>query len=136
MSEAKYTPGPWYLRERQPTADTKPGDYDHPDCPEIRIDGDPKEHYTVAVAIDDMGNQAINKANARLIAAGPEMEDALEAIAEALDAPRNRFSKLEPVMAQTSHLGRLASKYKVVPAEDTIHHAVLVARAVIAKART
>ena len=73
-----HTAFPWYIRERAGAGSgVEPGDYDHPSCREIRIDGGP-EHHTVAVAIDDFGVPEINLGNARLIAAIPKLLQALK----------------------------------------------------------
>lgn len=62
---------------------------------------------------------------------GARLEEALEAITGALDAPRNRFGKLTPDPAQVEPLRKLAVRYAVGGCEDTVDQAVKVARAAL-----
>ena len=65
MSTAAHTPGPWFVN----------GPYDSPCDYFIRTYHD-EEHFDIACAnVDETGN---SRANARLIAAAPELLEALE----------------------------------------------------------
>lgn len=58
---------------------------------------------------------------------------ALNAIAEALDVPRNRFGKLEVDVIKSDALKQLARHYKVGGCLDVADQCMKVARAVVRK---
>lgn len=76
MSNAKHTPGPWFI------VDSVNGDW--PTGCEICIDnvegGNPDTDYCIASAVH--GDPEKLKANARLIATAPDLLDALETLVE------------------------------------------------------
>jgi len=60
---------------------------------------------------------------------------AMNAVAIALDVPRNRFGKLDGDMASAEPLRKLAVEWNTAPAKDTAEQAVNVLCAALAKAR-
>lgn len=76
MTELKHTPGPWQIKsEYEPL--TIIGNVDGPD--------DGQYHYTPICEVEETLFHDENAANARLIAAAPELLAALECISEMLD---------------------------------------------------
>ena len=88
MSEAKHTPGPWSVKIRE--SSFRPGVFIEdgvcgPDGEQIRVHG-----FTLT-------NSETAKANARLIAAAPEMLEALRSIVSALGCKGHDGWHSEPV---------------------------------------
>lgn len=76
MSESKHTPGPWRL-----------GEEDNRNCMIPVLCGDEEEPYAVAEVshYDDFPPGEQGSENAKLIAAAPELLEALEALVDDLD---------------------------------------------------
>ena len=77
MAEKKFTPGPWVMEFTGPHAATRDGFWE---IAPLGPDGEPDWSREIAATADD------NKANARLIAAAPEMYEALSECCRIIDA--------------------------------------------------
>lgn len=118
--QATHTPGPWHISGT------------HPRNIHIGAMSSPM----VLASMNDC--HAHTPANARLIAAAPEMAELLSIVRVLVSAPTNRFGKPEfysaEEVAAREQLRLLAVKYDVAAAETVLHQAGQVIGAALAKA--
>lgn len=118
-----HTPAPWI----QSTSDITPL------LKNYVVSRQKKGQRHVSYLVAACGESEEGEANARLIAAAPRMLEALAAIIDALDVPRNRMGKLtfHPGGRNGALLRELAVRYKVGGSQDAPEQAVKVARAIL-----
>jgi hypothetical protein len=87
-----------------------------------------------ACPLDEANQRAeIYAAVAELIEREATMRKALEAIAAALDAPRDRLYRIQPDAAQSAYLYAMRQELGCGPCMDNIDGSVHVARAALAR---
>lgn len=88
MSETKHTPGRWDTDRQVPYIPSRPDFYKRI----YSTDPGPDRDYTIAFVRD--ADTAVRKANSQLIAAAPELYEALKNLLEDCDTDEGRISVL------------------------------------------
>lgn len=81
-TEAKHTPGPWHV-------DEPPYEFNRYISGNAHKDGDDWVSTSVAKVLGNATSRNVTEANARLIAAAPELLDAVKELADLMDAVRD-----------------------------------------------